>query len=828
MHYYKQHLSIAKAVGNRIEEGRAYCNLGITSRRLGDPKQAMGYHKQELCIAKELGDRAREGAAYGNLGNAYHSVGDFKQAIWHHEQDLSISKNLRDRVGEASAYGNLGNAYHRLGDFKYAIDYHQQRLSIMKELGNKAGEGAAYGDLGNAYFRVGDSKRAIEYHQKNLSIAKEVGDTVGEGAAYGNLGNAHNSLGQFQEAVEYYKQHLRIANDLEDRAGKGRAFCNLGNVYDALGDFGQAITYHKKYPAIAKEIGDIAGEGTAYGNLGSASHGLGEHEQAIVYCEQHLRIANEVGDRAGQALACYFLGYSFELSGSLREAIEYYRSSVNLYNGMRALLSSEDEWKISFRSLHQHVYTALWTTLLKIQDTDEALCTVEQGRAQALTDLLNFQYGFRVPPSGSFAHRETLSYFLRDLFQLIVFVALEGDAINSWVFCKGNGVQFRQKRIDNIPAGENATTMLQNLMKTAFQENGIGFPVKCENRSLDELRGDDSTRIDAAVLPCQDTLHSTSYSNNDNQSLQQLYDIVIGPFADLLQGNEIIIVPDGPLCTVPFVAFVDPDSRYLNDSFRIRIIPSLTSLKLIKDSPLDYHRQGGALIVGDPCVMAVTNKRGKPILSQLTHARVEVRKIGEILNTSPLIGRGATKDKVLKQICSVELVHIAAHGDPRTGEIALAPNPGWTSRISEEEDYILKVADVQAVQLRAKLVVLSCCHSGQGKVTAEGVVGIARAFLGAGARSVLVSLWAIDDKATMEFMIRFYKNLRSGYSASLSLDRAMKSLRVTEKFGAVKYWAPFVLIGDDVKLRLGRKEWEHCNVSSYRSRWPLALEYWYM
>ena len=94
------------------------------------------------------------------------------------------------------------------------------------------------------------------------------------------------------------------------------------------------------------------------------------------------------------------------------------------------------------------------------------------------------------------------------------------------------------------------------------------------------------------------------------------------------------------------------------------------------------------------------------------------------------------------------------------------------------------MADVQAVQLRAKLVVLSCCHSGRGTVTAEGVVGIARAFLGAGARSVLVSLWAIDDKATMEFMIRFYENQSCGYSAGLSLDRAMKSLRETEQFGA--------------------------------------------
>ena len=107
------------------------------------------------------------------------------------------------------------------------------------------------------------------------------------------------------------------------------------------------------------------------------------------------------------------------------------------------------------------------------------------------------------------------------------------------------------------------------------------------------------------------------------------------------------------------------------------------------------------------------------------------------------------------------------------------------------------------VKLRARLVVLSCCHSGRGDIKAEGVVGIARAFLGAGARSVLVSLWAIDDEATLEFMKSFYQKLMEGRSAGESLNRAMNSMRESDKFSEVKYWAPFVLIGDDVTLEIG-------------------------
>ena len=179
--------------------------------------------------------------------------------------------------------------------------------------------------------------------------------------------------------------------------------------------------------------------------------------------------------------------------------------------------------------------------------------------------------------------------------------------------------------------------------------------------------------------------------------------------------------------------------------------------------------------------------------------------IGEILKSQTLTGEDATKETVLQRIASVALVHIAAHGRKETGEIVLAPDPKWGSKTPMEKDYILKMSDIQAVKLRARLVVLSCCHSGQGPVSSEGVVGMARAFLFAGARSVLCSLWAISDEATMMFMKSFYQQLGGGESASVALQRAMKCLRDSHDFFAPKYWAPFVLIGDDVKIELEKE-----------------------
>ena len=145
------------------------------------------------------------------------------------------------------------------------------------------------------------------------------------------------------------------------------------------------------------------------------------------------------------------------------------------------------------------------------------------------------------------------------------------------------------------------------------------------------------------------------------------------------------------------------------------------------------------------------------------------------------------------------MVHIAAHGDMKTGEIALASTEGMKKDI-------LTMRDVLGVQMRPRLVVLSCCQSANGEIKAEGVVGIARAFLGAGARSVLVSLWAIDDQATLEFMKNFYYHLAEGKTASESLNQAMNYMRESEEFGAVKFWAPFVLIGDDVTLEFSESK----------------------
>ncbi|XP_044183534.1 tetratricopeptide repeat protein 28-like, partial [Acropora millepora] len=786
--YHEKDLKIAKEIesGDRAGEGQAYGNLGNAYHSLGDYQKAIEYHEKGLKIAKEIGDRAGEGGAYGNLGNAYHSLGDYQKAIKYHEKGLKIAKEIGDRAGEGRAYGNLGNAYDSLGDYQKAINYHEKDLKIAKEIGGRAGEGGAYGNLGNAYHSLGEYKKAIEYHEKDLKIAKEIGDRAGEGRAYGNLGNAYDSLGDYQKAINYHEKDLKIAKEIGDRAGEGGAYGNLGIAYRSLGDYQKAIEYHEKRLKFAKEIGDRAGEGGAYGNLGNAYHSLGDYQKAIKYHEKDLKIAKEIGDRAGEGGAYGNLGIAYRSLGDYQKAIEYHEKhnfgcSVEAFNGVRSCLKSKDDWKLSFREQYETTNTFLWKSLLRLEKLDEALFAAERGRAQTLTDNLLIQY--KLPESllaATVDFKEILPRLFTELSSPALFLAIEGLEINIWLLRRGKKVTFRKGRLegdrrDNYP--------VRALLQSCLEKIGTDVRVRCEDRTFDEL-----TRDCPFSREMREEVKK-SFQSLDNP-FRPFYDAVIGPIVDMLgpQDAEMVIVPDGALCFTPWAAVIE--------SIRIRIVPSLTSYQLILNVPEGHHKKTGALLVGNPCL-----KELKGVWHDLPCAQEEVELIASILNTTPLVGRQATKAEVMKQMSSVGLIHIAAHGNELTGEIALSPNPGWTSQFPREEDFILKMSDVQAANIRARLVVLSCCHSGRGKtLKGEGVVGIARAFLAAGARSVLVALWAIDDEATMVFMKSFYQHLMEGKTASVAVQQSIKCLRESEKFSEMRYWAPFQLIGDDVKI----------------------------
>lgn len=694
--------------------------------------------------------------------------------------NLSITKKVANRKKEGVLFLNLGDSFTELSQFQDAIDNYQQSLRISIEQGDKTCEGQAYGKLGNACNSIGRSDEAKEYYEKQLCTAIEIGDKVEEGKALSNLGTLFYCLGEYNRASEYHEKHWLIAIELGDRSGEGYSLSYLGNTFHRLGSFMTAKEYHERSLMIVKELGDRVGEEKAYGDLGRVFRSLGNFEKAMEYHKLQLSIAKIEGMRADEAWANYELGCSSESEGSEMVALEYYKSSARLFEEIRVDLpryqvnSLKDEWKINLFGVYQCVYTALCRIYINLNMSLEALSAVEKGRAQALLDFLISLYGANSAQIPSCEQDEVMFGIMTYISSDTIVLGLGNHKINIWLLQPGKGLQFKSRSMEGA----------DDVMSFWSVMNGMHATRSCEVSRIVEVSDDEEAKeLGPSIL------------------YRLLFDFVFGPISDYLQGDELIIVPVGPLCLVPFAASIDPVGRYLCDSFRIRIVPSLTTLKLIADSPQGYHSESGTLVVGDPEVPEFKFRGRWQKFSPLPFARKETEMIGRLIQVKPLIGKEATKEDVLEQLSAVALVHIATHGHSQRGELLLAPNPRRNSQTLEEKDCILTMAEVLNVKVRAKLVVLSSCHSGSGEISSEGVVGIARAFLAAGARSVLVSLWAISDQGTMCFMDSFYQHLLQGRSSSEALNKAMRYMRESDRFNEIRDWSPFQLIGDDVTIK---------------------------
>ena len=519
--------------------------------------------------------------------------------------------------------------------------------------------------------------------------------------------------------------------------------------------------------------------------------------------ERALALYRETGKIEREPLLHLLISLCLMNAGNMPEAKSHFFACISKGEVIRRFLKDHEQFKISYSDKIGHLHRIISFVLCFRGNPHESLYAEEIGRARALADLMSSQYSIEneisvhtqaQAPAGIEKIMKTQNNCA------CLYISFFAKCINLFVI-KADKELLLRSTIVKFCFARSESRVSDIFYTKKFREVHCLAPGQCEDRSWLPS----NVRSEQTRKSSQGNSHTgwrpVEEDENEQQPILTLadgYRIIIAPVADVLDKPEIIIVPDRLFFRVPFVALKDERGKYLSESFRIRIVPSLATIKLIQDSPTDYHSQTGALIVGDPEVGEVLYKGNLHHVSRLPFASEEAEMVGNLLDIQPLIGKKATKETILQSIHSVSLIHFAAHGDAERGEIVLAPPP-FIDRKPEEEDYLLTMADISKIRLRTRLVVLSCCHSAQGQIKTEGVVGIARAFLGSGARSVLVALWAIQDEATKQFMGRFYEHLVRGESASESLHQAMKWMR-ENGFSDVEQWSPFMLVGDNVTL----------------------------
>ena len=798
--FYEKALTKRRGMGDKKGQASCFTRLGTVFRSVHDLVKAEEYFEKALVIAKEIGDKEGEATNFEHLGTVYKSRRKFSKAKECYERAVAVWQESANRTEKASSYRRLGDVLDSLADHASAIKCYQKARAISLETGNSMEASINCNKIAEACQSLREFATAKEYSEKALAIAVTTGDRITEASCYEGLGLVSHSLQELHKASEYLKKALAITREIGDKSGEADVSYFLGSVFAELFEFRKAKEYTQNALLYFKEMGDSFKEAYCYGNLAVACSNLGEFSEAEVYYEKSVVLSRKVGDIEGEVSNHAKWSLIKLLEGNIHEAESHLSVNFSRYEDMLNAMGGNEQFKMSFLDKNFHAYRGVSLFYRLIGSHAKALQTEELARSRALVDLLSTHFSVKNQISTSAQPYADLHEIVNnESNSVFLYISYLKDLLFTWILTADKPIRYQQINIGEYFDSEFSSRTVDEVLS-----NETWREVLVENQSEDR-----SWFPSNACSSSQKEFPKLHKAKDEHQSpeptLVDSYKLIIAPVVDLLVEPEIIVVPDRVFFKVPFAALQEENGKYLSESFRIRIVPSMTSLKLIHDSPADYHSHTGALIVGDPEVGSVLFKESIEIVSRLPSASEEVEIIGKLLGFQPLRGKQATKQAVLDSIKSVSLIHIAAHGDAERGEIVLAPPPA-INRTPEEEDYLLTMAEISQVRLRAKLVVLSCCHSAKGQIRAEGMVGIARAFLGSGARSVLVALWAIEDKATKQFMSRFYEHLVSGESASESLHQAMKWMR-ENGYSKVGQWAPFMLIGDNVTFDFGAKGW---------------------
>ena len=268
--------------------------------------------------------------------------------------------------------------------------------------------------------------------------------------------------------------------------------------------------------------------------------------------------------------------------------------------------------------------------------------------------------------------------------------------------------------------------------------------------------------------------------------------------------TEFIVIPDSVTHLLPFSPLMNKSNwQFFGDKYRIRIVPSFLSLLVMSmtsnpvvEIPGD---KGDFLIVGNPTIPPFMYDSAQWNLGRLPYAEKEAISVSSIIGAIPVLREQATKQSILYRLRSAKVIHLATHGSASAGFLAFTSSFLVSkSGLAEKEHILIFPKEIETLSISPALVVLSSCDSARGQVKAEGVIGMARAFLSAGAHSVLVSLWRVPDESANVFMNFFYQFLVNGLPSLQALQRSMQCLRCFLKYSHYVHWSGFQIIGKEV------------------------------
>lgn len=844
-----QAINICSTTKDRAGEGLARQAIGSTYISLSRYQEALEHFGQSLAIRTEVMDVAGESSVLNDLGAVNYFLNRYEKAIDCFEKVIQIRREIGDRANLGRTLGNMGGVYQVLGRYEKAVELYDQSLMILREVKLRPNLGIVLNNRGEAYELLSRPEKAIESFEQSLAIAREFNDRNKEAARLSNLGNSYHSLRRYDKAIEHLEQALIIQRDGKYRTEEGQTLVKLGRVQHSLGQYEKAVERYKLALTIAGEVKSPADEATALYQLARTELARGNYSQSLSYVEESLKLAESLrsGLISSESRAAFFASaqnsYQLYIDVLMRQ---HQADPTKDYNVLAFEISERARARGLLEMLTEargDIRRGVDATLLERErllarqfnekaqrlthsNTPAQLATLKQEIAAIENDYEQVQAAIRKSSPHYAALTEPPLLKLGEIQQqlgpdtLLLEYSMGEERSFLWVVSQNSLTSYELPKREQI---EQSATDVYRILT-----------VRSRNRSSEtaQQRHTRITQVEAQL----------------SVAAGQLSQILISPAATLLGNKRLVIVAEGALQVIPFAMLPTPigaDASNKNPQSEIPLVVNHELVTLPSASTLAVMRKELAgrtpapkqlAIFADP-VFAANDPRLKvtavkqtnealPIVASrmIEHltadATLQGARRGLVIPRLPFTRQEANQILALapanssframdfkasrasalnSELSQYRYLHFATHGyldTERAGLSALV-----LSLVDEQgrpQDGFLRAHELYNLNLPAELVVLSACQTGLGKqIKGEGMIGLTRGFMHAGAARVVVSLWNVNDKATAELMTRFYqKMLKERQAPAAALRAAQIELWRQKAWESPYFWAAFVLQGE--------------------------------
>jgi len=837
-----------RALGERRREAWVLGSAGSTWFLAGDYARADSLYRLALAARRAVGDSGLVARALNTLGSIAYLTGRDAEARGLLLQARALRLALGDRAGLTSTLNSLGLVTARMGERDSAQRMYEEGLAIAVSRGDSVGVGSLLDNYARLVSEAGEPERAQALTERGIAIAHLREDTRGEARLQFTRADQLRAQGRFVEAAAGFASSAALSEAANDPRERMMALISLGRVWIGVEDPARALPPLEQAVVLADSLGDVTHGIIASNNLAIALRLAGDFveatrralragERAVAAGDSDLvhavcltlgQLASDRGDvrRARdwyeRALAAVRqptaesrttdlvdLGYVAALQGRLDDEESFFRDALGLAESAgltdqrwRAILglgdAAERRGRTSDALGWDRSAATLIDTLRSRQREERGAVALFSGRLypyEALIHLLG-KLDARYPDSGFAA--EAFLWAERARARALLDLVAERGRAAAPLTLDGARALLRSddEALLEYSAGDSSTS-LWVLTRRAWRRFALPARPALQSRT--------------AILRRALADPASAESKSARTAARALYRVLVEPAEPMLHGvTRLVVAPDGPLALVPFEALLardapstgaPPKGAFLVERYEISYTPSATTLATLAAAP----PAGGALFaLGDPAFAPDSSSGAEtrvtaPALPPLPSTRAEIeilRTLAGARTCVTLTGAEATRTALLASpaLRTAGIVHLATHGEADEREPARSGL--WLAREGGVPGF-LSLGDILATGIAADLVTLSACETGVGRLErGEGVLGLARAFMAAGARSVVMSLWPVNDRSSALLMERFYRPLLAQrMPREHALAEAKRALLADPQTRSPFYWAPFVLLG---------------------------------